>query len=737
MKKNQHNAASLVTRRVEAMLSQMILSEKISQVVHQTPAIPRLGVPEYNWWNECLHGVARAGKATVFPQAIGMAASFDTDLLFRVAAAVSTEARAKHNEAVRLGNRSQYFGLTYWSPNLNIFRDPRWGRGQETYGEDPYLTARLGVAFIRGLQGNHPKYRKVDATAKHYAVHSGPEPLRHGFNAIVGSRDLCETYLPHFKAAVEEAKVASVMGAYNRTNGEPCCASPTLLQKILREEWGFDGYVVSDCGALDDFHAHHKLTQTPAESAALAVKNGCDLNCGCTYCKLEDAVMLGLLTEEDINYALRRLLAARFKLGMFDPPHRVPWSRLRPQVVNCQAHRALARVMGRESIVLLKNNGVLPLRRNLRHLLVVGPNAMEQTFLIGNYNGFAPQMQTVLEGILDKVTPGTQVQWAKGCNLTGDRPPNRGELGWITSYGPPLDVIVAVGYNAFLEGEEGTGDGGGDRQAYGLPGRQQEYLEHLKTLGKPVVLVLAAGSPVDLNWAQVNVDAIVMAWYPGEQGGGAVADVLFGDYNPAGRLPVTFPKSYDQLPPFEDYAMKGRTYRFMDAEPLYRFGYGLSYTSFKYSKLKIQAAKSGFVVRAEVKNTGKVAGDEVVQLYVRDVEASVPVPRLHLEGFRRLRLRAGQKTTVAFPLRPEQLACYDDDGKPFVEPGDFEISVGGGQPGDPQSGALTTTLTVRGDRRIAVPAAPHPGKQRSRASATPAGAALQSSRNLDAWVQKL
>ena len=538
-----------VAERVEALLSQMTLAEKISQVMHQSPAIPRLGIPEYNWWNECLHGTARAGKATVFPQAIGMAASFDADLLFRVATAISDEARAKHHEAVRLGNRAQFFGLNFWSPNLNLFRDPRWGRGQETYGEDPYLAGRLGVAFIKGLQGNHSKYRKLDATAKHFAVHSGPEPLRHGFNAVVSPRDLRETYLPHFQAAVQEGKVAAVMGAYNRTNGEPCCASPTLLQKILREEWGFDGYVVSDCGAIDDFHAHHKVTRTAAESAALAVKSGCDLNCGCTYCKLEEAVMLGLLTEEDLNRALRRLLTTRFKLGMFDPEKNVPWSKLSPEIVNCEAHRKLARRMAQESIVLLKNNGVLPLRKNLRHILVVGPNAMDQAVLMGNYNGFAPQMQTVLEGILDKAGAGTQVQWAKGCELTGDRPPNFGELGLLTSYGPPLDAIVAVlGYNAFLEGEEGTGDAGGDRQTYGLPGRQQEYLEHLKTLGKPLVLVVTAGSPVDLNWAQANADAIVMAWYPGEQGGGAVADVLFGDYNPAGRLPITFPKSYDQLP---------------------------------------------------------------------------------------------------------------------------------------------------------------------------------------------
>jgi len=694
------NVTLPVAERVEALLSQMTLPEKLSQLVHQSPGIPRLGIPEYNWWNECLHGVARAGNATVFPQAIGMAASFDPRLLFRAATAISDEARAKHHQAVRRGNRAQYFGLTYWTPNMNIFRDPRWGRGQETYGEDPYLTARMGVALITGLQGNHPKYRKLDATAKHYAVHSGPEMLRHGFDAVVSQRDLRETYLPHFKAAVQEANVASVMGAYNRTNGEPCCASPALLQKILREEWGFDGYVVSDCGAIDDFHNHHKITQTAAESAALAVKNGCDLNCGCTYCKLHDAVMLGLLNEEDIALVLRRLLATRFKLGMFDPDERVPWSKLSPKVVNCEAHRKLARRMAQESMVLLKNTGVLPLRKDLHHILVVGPNAMDQAVLLGNYNGFAAHMQTILEGIVGKAGPGTQVQWAKGCDLTGDKPPNIGELGWITSYGPPVDVIVAVlGYNAFLEGEEGTGESGGDRQRYGLPGRQEEYLKHLKTLGKPVVLIVTAGSPIDLNWAHENVDAILMAWYPGEQGGGAVADVLFGDYNPAGRLPITFPKSYNQLPPFEDYNMKGRTYRFMKAAPCYRFGYGLSYTTFQYNGLKLGKKvierDESVTVSVHLKNTGRRLGDEVVQLYVRDVRASVPVPRLHLEGFQRIHLRPGQKKTVRFTLKPEQLVCYDDRGQAFVEPGKFHISVGGGQPGDPAGGVVTTTLTVR------------------------------------------
>ena len=457
-----------IADRVEALLAKMTVDEKISQMVHTAPAIPRLGIPEYNWWNECLHGVARAGNATVFPQAIGMAAAFDDALLHKVGVAISDEARAKYNYAVKLNNRGQYFGLTYWTPNINIFRDPRWGRGQETYGECPYLTSRLGVALIKGLQGDDPKYLKLAACAKHYAVHSGPEPSRHVFNAVVNQRDLRETYLPQFKAAVVEAKVESIMGAYNRTNGEPCCASPTLLQQILRDEWGFTGHVLSDCGAIDDFHANHKLTPDAPASAALAVKTGCDLNCGCTYCKLHDAVVLGLLNEEDINKALRRLLTAQFKLGMFDSPAKVPWSKLSPKVVGSPAHHQLARRMAQESIVLLKNTGVLPLRKNLRQLIVAGPNAMDQVVLLGNYNGYSTQMQTVLEGIIEKVSTGTQVQWVKGCDLTGDRAHNTGELNWLTSYGPPVDAIIAVlGYNAFLEGEEGSGEGDGDRHHYG------------------------------------------------------------------------------------------------------------------------------------------------------------------------------------------------------------------------------------------------------------------------------
>jgi beta-glucosidase len=670
-------------------------------MVHTAAAVARLGVPEYNWWNECLHGVGRAGVATVFPQAIGMAASFDTGLMHQVATAISDEARAKHHEALRQGSRAQYFGLTYWSPNINIFRDPRWGRGHETYGEDPYLTGRMGVAFVKGLQGDDPKYLKLVATAKHYAVHSGPEQERHHFDAVVTQRDLRETYLPAFKACVVEGKAMSVMGAYNRTNGEPCNASNTLLRKILRQEWGFGGYVVSDCGAIRDIHEHHKVTKTPEESAALAVKTGCDLNCGSIFHSLIEAVQQGLIDEATIDVGLKRLFTARFRLGMFDPPERVPYAEIPPEVVNCQKHRDLALQMARASIVLLKNdNNLLPLRKDLKQVLVVGPNANDMEVLLGNYNGFPADYVTPLEGILRKVSVGTNVHYRKGCHLFKR---GEGEDQWALGLAKSSDVVVAVmGLSPALEGEEGDAaysDAGGDRLRIGLPDVQEDFLKRLQETGTPVVLVLLNGSAVAINWAAEKIPAIIDAWYPGEQGGAAIADVLFGDYNPAGRLPVTFYKSLEQVPDFEDYNMKGHTYRFMEQEPLFRFGYGLSYTKFTYTNLRLSgdriALGDSVTVTVDIENSGGRAGDEVVQLYASDVKASVPVPRLHLEGVRRIHLDPGEKRTVSFDL-PEQLFyAYDDAGHPFIEPGDFAISVGGGQPDDPASGALTVTMTLR------------------------------------------
>jgi beta-glucosidase len=717
-----YDSSLTVEERVDALVGAMNLREKIAQTLHQAPPIPRLGVPAYNWWNECLHGVARAGLATVFPQAIGMASAFNDELMFEVAAAISDEARAKHHQALKQENRGIYFGLTYWTPNINIFRDPRWGRGQETYGEDPYLTARLGVAFCKGLQGDDPNYLKLVATPKHYAVHSGPEPLRHEFDAVVSQRDLRETYLPHFKACIEEAGAWSVMGAYNRTLGEPCCGSQTLLQKILRDEWGFKGYVVSDCWAIKDFHAHHKITNSPAESAAMAVKNGCDLNCGDMYHSLLDAVQEGLITEAEIDVSVKRLFEARIRLGMFDPEDKVPYASIPVSKVRCKEHVDLALRMAQESMVLIKNNGALPLSKDLNEVAVIGPNAQNDVALYANYNGFSPQMVTPFDGILSRLSTGSQINYHKGCDLYRDEPIREDEINWQVK--EDTDAIIAVlGNTTELEGEEGgvaLSDGGGDRTQIGLPGHQLELLKFLHAKKKPLVLVLLTGSPIDLSEVEPYADAIVLGWYPGEQGGNAVADVIFGDYNPAGRLPCTFVKSMDQLPPFEDYNMAGRTYRFMEDEPHYRFGFGLSYTTFQYENLEVSgnevsasvwspqssavtpdallrqgtAGTSTCRVSVDVTNTGDRDGDEVVQVYVKDVEASVPVPRHHIEGFKRIHLKAGETKTVSFELTPIQFACYDDDGRPFIESGEFVISVGGGQPDDSASAAVKTTVTV-------------------------------------------
>lgn len=693
--------------RVRDLVARLSLEEKISQMVYFSSALSRVGIPEYNWWNECLHGVARAGVATVFPQAIGLAASFNQELVEKVASAIADEARAKHHEFARKEDRGIYKGLTFWSPNLNIFRDPRWGRGQETYGEDPYLTGRLGVAFIRGLQGDHPKYLKVAACAKHYAVHSGPENLRHEFNAVVSRKDLRETYLPAFRDAVIEAKVESVMGAYNRVNGEPACASPMLLQQILREEWGFDGHVVSDCGAIEDIHKHHKYTSSPEESAALAVNNGCDLNCGRIFTYLQKAVEQGLITEEAIDQAVTRLLKTRFKLGMFDPAEKVPYANIPYEVNDSPEHRRLALQAARESIVLLKNEGgLLPLNREeIKSIAVIGPNADSKDILLGNYFGQPSQYVTPLSGIREVAGPGVRILYAEGCDLTTTTPgfwgekPTSGFAEAIAAVERADVAIMCLGISPKLEGEEGAvanSDGGGDRVSLELPGMQEELLKAVATVGKPVILVIFNGSPLAINWAQEEIPAIIEAWYPGEEGGRALAEVIFGDYNPAGRLPVTFVKSLDQLPAFTDYSMKGRTYRYMQEEPLYPFGYGLSYTTFTYTGLTL--SKSQFIigedqevkVSVQVENEGSVAGDEVIQLYLRHMQASVVTPRWELQAFKRLTLAPGEKQEVEFTLRPRQMAVVDETGAFRLEPGEIRLYVGGRQP-DTRSYALAGT----------------------------------------------
>jgi len=821
-------------KRVDDLLSRMTLEEKASQLLSASPAIDRLGVPAYDWWNECLHGVARAGRATVFPETIGMAATWDTGFLFRAATAISDEARAKHHEFVRRGKRGIYQGLTFWTPNINIFRDPRWGRGMETYGEDPYLTGRMAVEFIRGLEGDDPKYLKTVATAKHFAVHSGPESTRHVFDARVSETDLRDTYLPQFEMAVKDGGAFSVMCAYNRVDGLPACANPPLLENILRKEWGFPGYVVSDCGAVGDIYQGHKTAKNAAEGVAMAVKAGTDLDCGLEYENVVPAVRQGLLAEKDVDTALRRLLRARFKLGMFDPPEMVRWAQIPYSVNDSPEHRELALEAARKSIVLLKNEGgLLPLDRNMKTIAVIGPNADSVEMLLGNYNGQPSQPVTPLAGIRQKVSADTQVLYARGSDLAegmplletvpasalfttdgADRqsglkaeyfntanfngrayftqafvsratrqaavipanpqplftrmdpqvdfnwwdgapradmdddnfgvrwtgylaPPASGkyQLGatGLNAYEVYLDgkrlvqrdnvhergyeyetvdlqagklyplrvdfhevhgdadirlvwapphasyedealkmarqadvVVMFLGLSPRLEGEEMKvkveGFSGGDRVRLGIPRVQEALLQHVSALGKPVVLVLLNGSAVAVNWAREHVPAIVELWYPGQAGGSALADVLFGDYNPGGRLPVTFYKSEDQLPPFDDYSMKGRTYRYFEGEPLFPFGYGLSYTTFTYRNLQApDEARAGSPVKVsvEVENSGKRAGDEVVQLYVKH-----PGVVRELQGFERVPLGAGEHKTVEFALTR-------------ASAGEIEILVGG------------------------------------------------------------
>ena len=697
------NADLPLEQRLDDLLGRLSLEEKAAQLLHAAPAIPRLGIPSYNWWNEGLHGVARAGLATVFPQAIGLAAMWSASRLQQVATVVSDEARAKHHEYLRQDDRGMYKGLTIWAPNINIFRDPRWGRGHETYGECPYLTARLGVAFCRGLQGDDPRYLKTVATPKHFAVHSGPEGLRHGFDAVVSAKDLRETYLPAFQACVTEAKAESVMAAYNRVNGEACPASDTLLGQILREAWGFGGYVVSDCWAIKDLHESHGVTHTPEQSAAHALKAGCDLNCGCTYQRLPAALAAGLLSEADLDRAVRRLFRARLRLGMFDPPARVPYASIPYEVNDCDAHRALARATARESMVLLKNDGTLPLPRQLRSIAVIGPNAHDGQVLLANYFGQPSRTVTPLDGIRAAVSPSTKVWYAEGCRRQGlevDGLQRAGNLSEAISVAQRADaVVLCLGLSADIEGEQGdagNSEAAGDKVDLALPGLQPRLLEAIVALGKPTVLVVIAGSALDLRWAHEHpgVGAILYAWYPGEEGGAALADLLFGDVSPAGRLPVTFPAALEDVPPFTSYAMAGRTYRYLDPArpPLYPFGYGLSYARFAYTSLALSAARleagQALRVSATVTNTGHCLADEVVQLYLTDVEASCAVPHHSLRGFTRLSLAPGESRAVAFELQARDLAIVDDHGHRVLEPGRFRLFVGGSQP-DGRSRALT------------------------------------------------
>ena len=683
--------------RVNDLVGRMTIDEKISQMGSVAPAIERLGIPQYNWWNEAGHGVARAGLATVFPQVIGMASTWNPDLILSMAKVTSDEGRAKHHEAVRAGVRDLYTGLTFFCPNINIFRDPRWGRGQETYGEDPYLTSRLAVNFIRGLQGDDPRYLKTVATAKHFAAYSGPDDQRHYFNAVVSQRDLRMTYLPAFRACITEAKAYSIMGAYNEVNGEACCASPTLLQKILRGEWGFDGYVVADCGAVDDIFTNHRLAKSEAEAVAMAVKAGCDLECGCTYnlpCdygRLSTAIQQGLVTEDDINRSVKRLFMARFRLGMFDPDNQVSYAQIPFSVVDSPEHREMALEVARQSLVLLKNEGnLLPLDKGkIASIAVIGPNADDTLVLSGNYLGSPAAPVSVLAGIRALVPPDTRVNYARGSDILDSSHDGFNEA--VQAAKSSQVAVVVVGLSQQLEGEAGQQEGNpagvvslGDRTDLDLTQVQEELLEAIYATGKPVIMVLINGSALSINWASKHIPAILEAWYPGQAGGTAVAEALFGLTNPGGRLPVTFYQSISDLPAFDNYSMENRTYRYFTGQPLYTFGFGLSYTTFAYRNLQVvpETGRSGepVSVQVEIENTGQLPGDEVVQLYLKDVEASLPVPQLQLQGFSRISLAPGARQTVKFSLTAEQMSFADEDGKWVLEPGEFKVWVGGQQP---------------------------------------------------------
>ncbi|MBJ6145069.1 glycoside hydrolase family 3 N-terminal domain-containing protein [Hymenobacter sp. BT559] len=673
--------------RVNDLIKQLSLEEKAQQMLDQSPAIARLGIPAYSWWNEALHGVGRSAPATVFPQAIGLGATFDDDLALREATAISDEARAVYNAAIAKNHYVKYGGLTFWTPNINIFRDPRWGRGQETYGEDPTLTSRLGVAFVKGLQGNDPRYLKVAACAKHYAVHSGPERLRHEFNAEASPQDLRETYLPAFKALVKEGNVEAVMCAYNSTNGEPCCGNEFLLGQVLRKEWGFRGHVVSDCGALDDLYQGHKTVKTKTEAAALALSRGVDLNCGDTYTKLPEAVRQGLLKESQVDSALAILLRTRFKLGLFDGPNATPYDKLGPEVVNSAAHRALAKEVALKSMVLLKNNGVLPLRPDLGKYFVTGPNATSVEALLGNYYGVNGQMSTILEGLVGAVQPGSQIEYKQGALL--DRP-NINPIDWTTGEAKQTDaILVVLGITGVLEGEEGESIASahaGDRLDYNLPQNQIDFLRKLRQDSKtPIVAIVTGGSPMNLSEVHELADAVLLTWYPGEEGGNAVADLVFGKASPSGRLPVTFPKSLAQLPAYEAYGMKGRTYRYLEAEPMYPFGFGLGYGKFTYSGAKLSTTKAAknkpVELMATVTNTGGMASEEVVQLYLTHLQkAGAQTPLFALKSYQRVKLAPGASTTVKFTLTPDMLAQVNAQGQSVAPSGPVKVWVGGSLP---------------------------------------------------------
>jgi len=675
--------------RVTDLVGRLTLEEKATQMLHDAPAIKRLGILPYSWWNEALHGVARTGRATVFPQNVGLAATFDEDLIYRIGEAISDEAWAKYNIAQRLENYSQYTGITFYAPNVNIFRDPRWGRGQETYGEDPYLTSRMGVAYVKGMQGNDPNYLKTAACAKHYVVHSGPEALRHSFDAEPPMKDFMETYVPAFETLVKEGKVESVMCAYNRTFGKPCCGSSYLLNDLLRKQWGFTGYVTTDCSAIRNFYLYHGAAKDMAESCALAIKSGVNLNCGDEFNSLPEAVKRGLVTEKEVDAALSQFLRTRFRLGLFDPQNQNPYSKINEDVIGCKKHIDLAYEAAAKSLVLLQNNkNLLPLKKDLKSLYVVGPYAASQDVLMGNYNGVSDRLTTVMQAIVGKVSAGTSVNYRIGVEPSAT---NKNSMNYSIGEAAAADAVVAVfGISGVFEGEEGESTAStarGDRLDLGLPQNQLDYLRLLKKkCKKPIILVLTGGSPICTPELSEIADAILFVWYPGQEGGRAVADAIFGDVNPSGRLCITFPKSASQLPAFEDYSMKGRTYRYMTEEPLYPFGFGLSYTSYAYSNLKMDKMKikkgQSVKVSATITNNGKASGEEVAQLYITDLKTSVATPLFSLKSMKRVKIKPGESQEVSFEVTPAMMELVTESGDKIIEPGDFNVYVSGSSPSE-------------------------------------------------------
>lgn len=672
-----------VENRVQDLLKRMTLKEKASQINNTSPAIIRLGIPTYNWWNEALHGVARAGLATSFPQPIGLAATFNSSAIYNMGVIISDEARAKYHQFIKKGKHGLYEGLTFYSPNINIFRDPRWGRGHETYGEDPYLSGTMGVSFVKAMQGENPNYFKTICTAKHFAVHSGPEPTRHEFNANPSKQDLWETYLPAFKMLAQEGKVYSFMCAYNGLYGEPCCSNPFLLSNILREQWGFKGFIATDCGAVYDMFISHHSAKDSIVGMAKAIRAGVDNHCLGYVGAVIPAIEQGLLIESELDTAVARLLRARFRLGMFDSDSLNPYSSISPETINCEKHRYYALELARQSMVLLKNrNNILPLSKKIKTIAVIGPNANDSEVSLGNYNGNPTHVVTVVEGVQNVLGEKVKVLYQKGCNITDT-------INYLreVDFKPALkaatsaDAIVFVGgISPRLEGEELQikidGFKGGDKTNLNLPVVQTELLKQLKELGKPLVLVLMNGSALSINWENENIDGIVEGWYGGEAAGQAIAEVLFGDYNPAGRLPITFYKSINDIPSFDDYSMSGKTYRYCQKPVLYPFGFGLSYTKFTYSDLKLSSAvmNDKIEISINVKNAGSMDGDEVVQLYIHQ-QGQLAIKEL--KGYQRQHLKAGESKLLRFILTPNELLHYseDIDGLALL-PGKVEVMVG-------------------------------------------------------------